>query len=205
VASAATAVPRAERLFDQVLKRTPDAKHGAVLYETCAACHGSQGQGVADGSVPAIGGQPYTIVAKQLVDFRTERRKDVRMQHFADTRHLAYSQHVADVSAYIASLPPPQPRESGTAEEMARGARVYAQLCERCHGVNGRGREDWLAPRLAAQHPAYLSAQLDAAEAGRRLAMTKTHASLLESLSEEDVSSLITWLAATGVDEPAMQ
>ncbi|HEY8507003.1 MAG TPA: c-type cytochrome [Steroidobacteraceae bacterium] len=94
-AAAAYATPRAQREFDYVLRRTPDPTNGAEIYQTCAACHGVDGSGTSDGAVPAVAGQAFTVIAKQLVDFRVGARVDERMAHFTDVRHLAYSQDIS--------------------------------------------------------------------------------------------------------------
>lgn len=195
-ASAAFAVPVSQREFDLVLRRTPDVANGAKLYETCAACHGKKGEGVSDGTVPVIAGQPFTIVAKQLVDFRAGVRGDVRMVHFTTSRHLAYSQHIADVAAYIASLAPLAAKPAGARRVPERGASLYARSCERCHGPSAEGKEDSLAPRLATQHAEYLIRQLDDAVEGRRPAMADTHAALVRAVPRDDLLAVTEYLAA---------
>ena len=37
----------------------PDARRGDEIFATCAACHGVDGSGLPDGSVPVIGSQYY--------------------------------------------------------------------------------------------------------------------------------------------------
>ena len=198
VSEMALGVPVAQRELDWVLKRTPDLEKGAKLYETCAACHGKGGEGVADGSVPAIAGQYFTVVAKQLVDFRSRARRDPRMEHFAGTRQLAYSQYIADVSAYISSLPRPTSDRISSADVMDRGGVVYARACERCHGAAGEGKEDGLAPRLASQHVEYLIQQLDSAVSGWRPTMQDTHAARLADLSRKDIVAVASYLSGLG-------
>lgn len=192
----AEAVPVAQREFDWVLKRTPDLKRGAKIYDTCAACHGKDGEGVSDGTVPAIGGQHFTVVAKQLVDFRTGFRADPRMKHFSDVRFLAISQDIADVAAYISQLPVPErkvPTPNGTS---VRGATLYAKECARCHGESGQGNADALAPRLAAQHADYLIRQLVDTQAGYRETMKDAHLGLLEDRSAAEVAEIAGYLSA---------
>jgi cytochrome c553 len=198
--AAALAVPVTQREFDHVLKRTPDAANGARLYETCAACHGANGEGVSDGSVPSLAGQSFNVIAKQIVDFRVGQRTDPRMAHFTNTRHLAYSQHVADVAAYIAAFPQPSVK---TAPPVGRrGAMLYVRACERCHGPTGAGVEDILVPRVAGQHYEYLLRQLDDALSGRRPTLVESHAALVRSLSRDDLGSIAAYLASTA-DEPS--
>jgi cytochrome c553 len=192
---AALAVPVAQREFDQVLKRVPDVTHGAALYDTCAACHGRDGEGVSDGTVPVLAGQSFNVIAKQIVDFRAGLRGDPRMAHFTAGRHLAFSQHIADVAAYIATLPAPKRK----AQVPSNGsAAIYARECERCHGAGAEGSGDWLSPRIASQHAEYTLRQLDDAAAGRRLAMTETHARFVQSLTKDQLAALATYLASLG-------
>jgi cytochrome c oxidase subunit 2 len=182
--------------LDQVLARTPDSTRGAKLYETCAACHGARGEGVADGSVPAIAGQPFTVLAKQLVAFRTGARLDARMQHFADTTHLSYSQEVADVAAYVSQLAPRSALVSGSeGAGGGRGAILYIRKCERCHGPMAEGSEIGYAPRLAGQYAPYLMSQLSQ-EGGARPALKQAHAGVADSLSREDISALAATLSS---------
>src|SRR5262245_38950471 len=91
--------------FRAAAQLTPDRLHGAALFETCAACHGTNGRGTSDGAVPAIAGQHGSVILKQLVDFRHDRRWNERMAHFADRHHLPTAQDLTDVAAYASSLP----------------------------------------------------------------------------------------------------
>src|SRR5215204_7433099 len=69
------------------LRAKPDSEHGAVLFAQCASCHGQYGQGLPDGSTPRIAGQHFSVLVKQLVDFRYGKRWDFRMEQRANT-HL---------------------------------------------------------------------------------------------------------------------
>lgn len=193
---AAWAAPVTQRELGLVLERAPDSAHGAKLYETCAACHGPAGEGVADASVPAIAGQHFAYIAKQLVDFRAGARGDTRMQHFSDTRHLAYSQHVADVAAHISRLQPRVSSQPSSHDAGYRGAMVYARACERCHGVTGEGNADELVPRLAGQHFEYLRDQLSDGAAKRRPSLAGAHAKAVASMPQEDLIAVAQYLAS---------
>ena len=48
----AWATPMAQRELDLVMTRNPDVQRGADIYATCAGCHGADGEGATDGSVP---------------------------------------------------------------------------------------------------------------------------------------------------------
>jgi cytochrome c553 len=67
--------------------------HGAQLFETCGACHGPDGGGTLDGQVPRSGCQHTSVLWKQLIDYRHDRRWDLRMEHFSDRHHLRRTAH----------------------------------------------------------------------------------------------------------------
>lgn len=177
------------------LAAKPDMARGEQLYRTCAACHGDDGGGVADGTVPAIGGVPAALVARQLVNFRNERRNDIRMEHFADASHLGSAQQIADVAAWIGALVRRTPAGIGDGQSLQVGARAYFRACQSCHGALGRATADGVMPGLAGQHQGYLERQLRDAAAGRRPSMNATHRGPLRRLSEAELLGLTDYLS----------
>jgi cytochrome c553 len=189
------AVPDANNEFLAAERLKPDVAHGADLFETCAACHGPDGGGASDGSVPAIAGQHFRVLVKQLVDFRHDRRWDIRMEHFTDRHRLAGPQELTDLAAYIESLPRTGNKGYGDGENVAHGARVYFNLCASCHGPTGAGDAASLVPRLAGQHFAYLERQMYDAVDGRRPNMGGDHARRLSRLDREDILGVADYLS----------
>ncbi|RPI55414.1 MAG: cytochrome C [Acidobacteria bacterium] len=189
----------------EALKRKPDMEHGRVLYETCAACHQPDGAGVADGHIPVIAGQHYEVVITQLVDFRRSERVDLRMNAFAARHHLEDSQDIADVAAYISSMPTQQTNEAGTGQFTVLGAQVYKRACVTCHGADGEGNSQLRQPRLAGQHYRYLVRQVDMMIRGTRSNMSWDHSILLRGLTEEEVTGVADYLARMkpAADSPA--
>lgn len=181
--------------FDAAARATPDLRHGAQLFEVCAACHGPQGQGVDDGNIPAIAGQHFRVLVKQITDFRRDRRWDVRMEHFTDRHHLPGVQDVADVAGYVASLDRPFPVGIGPGTMLGRGASVYFRDCESCHGPVGQGDAARTIPRLGGQHYEYLLRQFYDAVEGRRPNMDGAHARMLERLERDDIVGVADYLS----------
>lgn len=177
------------------LQRRGDPARGAALFETCAACHGAEGGGVADGTVPVIAGQPVEVVAKQLVDFRREQRRDLRMEHFADPRHLQSPQDIADVAAYIAGLTATGAPGQFAGRALDSAAGLYRDRCDGCHGAAGAADGARMLPRLAGQHAAYTLRQLAEAAAGRRPGMQPTHRRALHALTSADLEGLADYLS----------
>ncbi len=148
-----------------------DAATGQTLYAPCAACHGQQAEGNTALNAPALAGQEDWYIARQLQLFKAGIRgadpKDtfgMQMRPMAMT--LATDQAVADVVAYIQTLPPAQAQRTLDGEPEAGKDRYI--LCATCHGQQAEGKRAYNAPRLAHQHDWYLLTQLKLFKEGIR-------------------------------------
>jgi len=161
---------------------------GVRLYLDCGACHGRDGGGVADGSVPAIGGQPAKALIAALEDFRSSRRKDLRMRHFSDPQHLVDAAEVAAVAEHVATLRRTTPAGTGDGRELARGATLFRSRCASCHGVEGGASE--MPPRraLAGQHAGYIERKMT--EGGITAAQARRHAALADEVGRAGVAAI---------------
>ena len=195
-----TAAASAE--FRAALALTPDLKHGAQLFETCSACHGADGTGARDATVPAIAGQHVSVLVKQLVDFRHDRRWDERMQNFASRHSLEGAQDLLDVASYAESLPRWPPLEGGTGDGKAlqRGANAYFIQCEGCHGPLGEGELRRMRPRLAGQYYEYLMRELGETAAGERPGMDAEHVKRIRKLTLEERQGIADYLSRLSPD-----
>lgn len=146
----------AEQQLASALTATPDLQHGASLYLTCVRCHNSDGSGEYDGDVPAIAGQYRGVVIRQLVDFHYGKRWDVRMEAIANSHSLTGAQDLADVAAYVSTLPRFTDPGRGDGQRIAHGRQVYQTECASCHGPLAQGDERKAVPWLAGQHYKYL-------------------------------------------------
>jgi cytochrome c553 len=172
--------------------------HGEALFETCAACHGTDGAGTRDGNVPAIAAQHLRVIARELVDYRHDKRWDERMQHFSDEHHLNGAQEIADVAAYISDLQPKRTLGAGRGEYLDHGADVYARLCASCHGAAAEGDNLKRYPRLAGQHSEYLLRQMHDAVEGRRPNFPREHVALLKRFEQLDFVAVADYLSRLG-------
>jgi cytochrome c553 len=188
--------------FRAAAELEPDLKHGASLFATCAECHGTHGRGSTDGSIPAIAEQHVSVLVKQLVDFRHDRRWDERMQEQASKHNLSGPQDLLDVAAYAESLPRGAQIEGGIGDGTAleRGKVIYHRSCAACHGPLGLGELRRMRPRLAGQHYRYLARQLEDTAAGRRPAMDAEHVKLVGVLSPEERSGVADYLSRLSPD-----
>jgi cytochrome c553 len=183
--------------FRAAVALEPNLAHGAQLFKSCAACHQADGRGSSDGSVPVIAGQHVSVLVKQLVDFRHDRRWDSRMRGAAKQHELVDAQDLLDVSSYASGLPRPSPREGGTGDgsRQHEGQIVYYRACVECHGRLGEGDLRTLRPRLAGQHYLYLLRQLYETAEGTRPSMDEAHRKRIAALTDAERTAVADYLS----------
>ncbi len=189
----------AQKDFSRIVALTPDAGRGSELFTQCAACHGPDGNGTVNGSIPRIAGQHYRVLVRQIVDFRNGARWDVRMEGVATSHEIIPElQDIADVASFVSTLSRDGARGVGDGQHVARGATIYGSSCASCHGAQAQGDDRRGIPRLAGQHAAYLARQIYDAVDGRRPPLTQSHAKHFAALDFEDVLGLSDYLARIG-------
>jgi cytochrome c553 len=175
----------------------PDLNKGAELFQSCAVCHGSSGGGTPDGHVPRIAGQHFSVLVKQLADYRNNRRWDPLMQYMADQHLLKSAQDMADVAAYASEIEtlPESGVSVGSGEYLAQGAQVYTASCESCHGKSGEGNGHQDIPKVAGQNYQYLVRQIHDAVEGRRPNFSAAHIRLLKPLDYTGIMGVADYLS----------
>ncbi len=148
-----------------------DAAKGKTLSATCAACHGADGNSV-NPDWPKLAGQGEAYLAKQLHDYRSDKRVDPSMTAMA--KGIKSDADVAHIAAYFAS----EKAKPGTAskEKISQGEAIYkggivasgVGACAGCHGPTGNGNPAAKFPKISGQHAKYTVAQLKAFKAGKR-------------------------------------
>lgn len=149
-----------------------DASAGKMLYAPCVACHGAAGEGNAMLKSPAIAGQSEAYIMRQLQNFRTEIRGTAdgdtggaQMRPLAAT--LTDDSAVADVAAYIATLPAPTP-DTTISGDAGNGSKQYTSKCGACHGGKAEGNDALNSPRLVSLRDTYIIQQVSNFQNGIR-------------------------------------
>ncbi len=142
----------------------PDLANGREIYAICAACHLPEGWGNKDGTYPQLAGQHRNVLIRQLLNIRSGKRSNPLMFPFVQERTIGGYQSLADVVAYIATLPMTPDHDQGPwapgTPEYAEGERLYVSRCAACHGLRGEGDNRHYYPRLQGQHYAYMVRQI---------------------------------------------
>jgi len=161
--SAAYAEHRIPEIINVELLFKPDVVNGKRVYAVCESCHLPDGWGNSDGVYPQLAGQHAKVLMKQLLDIREGRRDNPSMYPFVQERTIGGYQNLADVVAYISTLPMSPFHGKGNwgkaSEEYQQGAQLFKEKCLVCHGDEAQGNADELVPRLQGQHYAYLVQQ----------------------------------------------
>ncbi|HKK15828.1 MAG TPA: c-type cytochrome [Gammaproteobacteria bacterium] len=141
-----------------------DPVAGKEKSQTCAACHGVDGNSTTP-MWPKLAGQHETYIVKQLIDFKSGARENAQMSPMAVP---LTDQDIEDLAAYYASQEVKMGKADPAAVEL--GQKVYragnieagVPACMACHGPTGRGNPAAGYPSLSGQHAEYTKNQLNA-------------------------------------------
>lgn len=142
----------------------------AAPYESCAYCHGYDGN-VATDRFPSIAGQSEAYLVKQLRDYRSGRRRgEGEMGPAAGALNDA---DLRTVARHFARQTPRRRADTGRRGDRALGARLYRRgkpgvvACIACHVPRARPAPLGY-PRVLGQNAVYVRRQMNAYRSGRR-------------------------------------
>jgi len=181
------------------LAKTGDAKAGAATYEVCSGCHLPTGAGKPDGSFPQLAGQHAAVTVKQLADMRAGARDNPVMHPFVITLTDA---KLADVAAYISTLPVPQDNGRGPGDALANGMKLYERDCKSCHGVRGEGDAAKLYPVLAGQHYKYLVRQGTDIRDGKRRNANPDMVKVIARYTDKEIEAVVDYMSRLNTPAP---
>lgn len=185
--------------IDEALNLEGDKERGFEVYEVCSACHLPEGWGTKDGTFPQLAGQHRGVLIKQLSDIRAGNRDNPTMYPFALPESIGDAQALADVVAYIETIPMnPDPGvgpwEPGT-PEYAKGEQLYKDNCTRCHGDRGEGMPEKFYPLIQGQHYEYIVRQFEMIRDGGRRNANPDMVKQIAEFSDQDMKMVINWVS----------
>jgi cytochrome c oxidase subunit 2 len=196
----ASAEPAAAEHVDRQTQATlsldshPDRGRPAFV-RYCAKCHGTQALGEAKGTIPALAGQRYAYLIRQLANFAGAERDSSAMHGVVSQAELQAPQMWADIAAYLNGLPNSSPRSRGAGEEVARGRGIYHEQCAACHGLDASGDADGFVPSLRHQHYAYLNTQMHKLARGYRHNVDEDLRLFLKNFDDREMSATADYLS----------
>lgn len=151
------------------------AKGQAVANQTCAACHGADGNSQIAVN-PKLAGQIPEYLHKQLTNFKAASGKKAERDNPVMAGMVAglSPEDMRNLAAYYTGQAA-KPGAAKSKDLVALGQKIYrggiagkgVAACASCHGPNGAGMPSQY-PRLSGQHAEYVEVQLKAFRSGAR-------------------------------------
>ena len=184
-----------EEVVKEALQLTPNLDNGRELYKVCAVCHTPEAWGTSNGYYPQLAGQLPGVTIKQMADIQLKNRDNPTMYPFAMPSSFGGAQEMADVAAYIATLPMDPDNGVGPGFDLWRGERLYAQLCADCHGRQGEGDSRDQVPLIQGQHYEYLVRQFRWIAMGKRRNADSEMVKQIQSYRSPDISAMMDYVS----------
>lgn len=181
----------------QLLKETIEKGRRASFF--CANCHGETGTSLSD-DVPNLSGQHADYLFVQTRKFATGERKDDFMEGLIK---LLTQEEILQIAVfYNQSKVKYRPNDPKKAENRARGNKIYAQVCQRCHGAHGMGDGvdskklgNVKIARIAGQPAPYVEISLKRYRDGTGERQDKLMAASTKSLKDQDIADLAEFIS----------
>ncbi|WP_170849904.1 MULTISPECIES: c-type cytochrome [unclassified Beijerinckia] len=153
--------------------------------ETCAACHGEDGNSKME-KFPSLAGQPEFFVLNQLVLMRENVRQVEQMMPFVKELKDDEIQALAE---HYSKLKPEPSDEAADPALVKQGAELAQRLrCASCHGDGLEGREQM--PRLSRQRIDYMFEAMKAFRDNRRSGADTAMTAVIVGTSDHDLLAL---------------
>lgn len=134
-----------------------DSAAGKTKTESCAGCHGEDGNATAP-IFPKLAGQHASYLSKQLREFKSGKRVDPTMNAMAVSLNDA---DIADIAAWYAKnqIKPEPAEKTDLGQKIYRNGLPEKQVpaCAACHGPKGEGNPTSGYPVLGGQYSSYIS------------------------------------------------
>lgn len=189
------------------MAQSGDAERGQELSQTCAACHGGDGNSPS-GDFPSIAGQHEKYLIKQLHDFQTGNETNGEQGRYnvlmADQVAGLDDQDIRDLAAYFSAQEETILGTDLSEDEIAQAQRLYLggdenrgiTACAACHGPRANGMGLAAFPRLSGQHAAYTRTALEQFASGERANdPNNMMRDVASQLSDEDIELLSRYIS----------
>lgn len=174
-------------------------RSAAMLANTCAGCHGTQGHSAGD-SMPSLAGLDERYFYKAMKDFQSDARPSTIMGRLARGYSDNELKALADFFAAQPWLNAPAEVNSKLAAE---GKKLHMEHCESCHEEGGTVSGNKDTPRIAGQWQPYLLNLLtDLHTIGRSSTQPIKMRQRVQKLSEEELEALSHYYASQQEAKP---
>jgi cytochrome c553 len=172
----------------------PD-RGGAQFDLHCAHCDGPQAQGDAGRGIPALAGQRFAYLVRQLANFAGAERDSDTMHRVVSQKELHGAQSWVDIAAYLNRTPMSHRAQTGDGTRVAPGRGIFHEQCAGCHRGDAHGDDDGFVPSLRNQQYPYLVGQLHKLAQGYRHNVDANLVRFLRSFDDQDIDATADYLS----------
>jgi cytochrome c553 len=180
-----------------------DAKKGSQLVESCAACHGADGNSISP-DWPKLAGQNQKYIYEQLKYFRDGDRMNALMMSVTPYLQTLEDSDLLDIAAYYSDYAISVGQAKNDEELLELGTQLYrfgnmkkgVPACTSCHAVQGQGNSLAGFPSVAGQQVGYLTSTLKAYRSKERNAGESSlmMQSIAQNLSDDEIDALANYM-----------
>ena len=180
-----------------------DASVGAQLVDSCAACHGVDGNSIST-DWPKLAGQNQKYLLEELKHFRDGERNNVLMMAVIPYLQTLSDQDLLDIAAFYSKYNANVGQARNDEELLALGTQLYRfgdikkqiPACTSCHAVYGQGNRLAGYPAVAGQQIGYLTSTLKAYRLKERNAgeSSLVMQAIAENLSDYEIEALANYM-----------
>lgn len=161
-------------VFAISLAKANETSTGKIKTQSCAACHGVNGDNAANPLWPKLAAQNPKYLIKELLDFKLAAKGGRNSPVMTGLVSNLSDTDIKEIADYYSNLP----RSIGVAnpaliplgERLYRGGNLQKGIaaCAACHSPDGAGNAPAAFPALSGQNASYVVEQLKAFKAGTR-------------------------------------
>jgi cytochrome c553 len=185
-----------DRATQRALELDAHPDRGALQFrESCARCHGVEAQGDATRAIPALAGQRFKYLVRQLANFAGAERDSATMHHVITENELREPQTWVDIAAYLNNVPVIRHAQTGDGAHVGLGRGIFHEQCASCHRGDAHGDLEGFIPSLRNQHYSYLVAQLKKLAEGNRHNVDEDLVRFLRSFDDQEIRATADYLS----------
>ena len=180
-----------------------NSNNGAKLVESCAACHGADGNSISS-DWPKLAGQNQKYIYEQLKYFRDGDRMNALMMSVTPYLQTLEDSDLLDIAAYYSDYAVTVGQAKNDEELLELGTQLYrfgnmkkgVPACTSCHAVQGQGNSLAGFPSVAGQQIGYLTSTLKAYRSKERNAGESSlmMQSIAQNLSDDEIDALANYM-----------
>ena len=180
-----------------------DASVGAQLVDSCAACHGIDGNSIST-DWPKLSGQNQRYLYEQLKYFRDGLRMNALMMSVTPYLQTLTDEDLKDIAAFYSKYNSTVGQAKNDKEMLELGTQLYRfgnikkqiPACTSCHAVYGQGNSLAGYPAVAGQQIGYLTSTLKAYRSKERNAgeSSLVMQSIASNLTDNEIDALANYM-----------